>query len=737
MKKVTLMFLTLLVVSAFYSQINAQILLDENFDYTVGKQLDSTAGWTWHSGTGAYLKVMTGNLTYANYPLVNKGGMITLVGQTASGEDLNHAFEKQSTGAMYTSFLVKVDTASLGDYFFHYKYNGGSSIFLARTYVKGNGNGTFKFGLSKAKSDTVYTTQSYKYGETILLVVKYEYVNNATGTDDKLSLYVNPDITKAEPTTADISLTSAAVNDTPLDAVALRQGNDIYKLSVDGIRVAKLWDNLKGDLVAPVVFQANMKVQILEKKFTPGTDKVVIRGDFQTVAGDAGGNWQGTKFELQDPDKDSIYTLTVDFPVAKVDTNYQYKLVLAPDSWESADNKPFTPALPVKILNPVYFSNDTVVNLPSPNIGRVFTVNFSADISSILGSGVGYFDPSAPRNDSITVQGLDWDGLGKEVKGSRKMAPGLAAGIYETSLTFTALSDSVKWKFRAFPENHFGDNGWEDSKDRWIVFGKDSLITIPTITPKIAPAQPAITKDIKVLFQVNMNGAVNSYNNKPIPKADIYFVGVKGADSVIGAWGGSWVVADTASNPKTMLVLNDKGVNGDKVAGDNIWSLEVLYKAGSAGGIKQFKYGCWYKGADSATTATAKLDNESAFQTNHTFMLKDEASGRIENLTNFGSMTVGVKELTSKVPTAYSLTQNYPNPFNPSTTIRYAVPQAGLVTLKIFNMLGQEVATLVHAQQNAGSYEVSFDASRLSSGIYLYNLTSGSFSSTKKMMLVK
>jgi len=88
-------------------------------------------------------------------------------------------------------------------------------------------------------------------------------------------------------------------------------------------------------------------------------------------------------------------------------------------------------------------------------------------------------------------------------------------------------------------------------------------------------------------------------------------------------------------------------------------------------------------------------------------------------------------------PYDYKLVQNYPNPFNPSTRISYSIKEEGLVTLKIYNVLGQEVATLVNDFKSSGNYNVNFDASRLSSGIYLYKLNSNGFTQTKKMMLVK
>jgi photosystem II stability/assembly factor-like uncharacterized protein len=85
----------------------------------------------------------------------------------------------------------------------------------------------------------------------------------------------------------------------------------------------------------------------------------------------------------------------------------------------------------------------------------------------------------------------------------------------------------------------------------------------------------------------------------------------------------------------------------------------------------------------------------------------------------------------------YTLQQNYPNPFNPSTKISFSIPQSGYTTLKVFDVLGNEVANIIEGELNAGSYELRFDASGLSSGIYFYSLTSGVFTKTMKMILTK
>ena len=105
-----------------------------------------------------------------------------------------------------------------------------------------------------------------------------------------------------------------------------------------------------------------------------------------------------------------------------------------------------------------------------------------------------------------------------------------------------------------------------------------------------------------------------------------------------------------------------------------------------------------------------------------------------------GEFPVGVasvENITSGIPSQYELTQNYPNPFNPSTNINFTIPNNEFVTLKVYNILGSEVATLVNENLSAGSYRFNFDAVDLASGIYLYELKAGTFKEIKKMNLLK
>ena len=98
----------------------------------------------------------------------------------------------------------------------------------------------------------------------------------------------------------------------------------------------------------------------------------------------------------------------------------------------------------------------------------------------------------------------------------------------------------------------------------------------------------------------------------------------------------------------------------------------------------------------------------------------------------------GIEEnLLKQVPREYNLFQNYPNPFNPATKIGFRIPDFEFVSLKIYDILGGEVSTLVNEEKPAGSYEVEFNAANLSSGAYFYKIRAGSFVQTKKMILLR
>jgi hypothetical protein len=124
-----------------------------------------------------------------------------------------------------------------------------------------------------------------------------------------------------------------------------------------------------------------------------------------------------------------------------------------------------------------------------------------------------------------------------------------------------------------------------------------------------------------------------------------------------------------------------------------------------------------------------------AFQDN-----RNDAGGIYAQNINFNGTfgpPTGINNVSGLTPEKYSLSQNYPNPFNPSTTIKFDLAKNGFVSIKIFDVLGREIKSLVNDNLNKGSYEVSFNAGDISSGVYFYKMESGDFSQIKRMMLLK
>lgn len=127
----------------------------------------------------------------------------------------------------------------------------------------------------------------------------------------------------------------------------------------------------------------------------------------------------------------------------------------------------------------------------------------------------------------------------------------------------------------------------------------------------------------------------------------------------------------------------------------------------------------------------------------YTFVDKDIASGiynyRIKQVDFDGTYKYYnlKEEIQIDVPSSYELSQNYPNPFNPTTKIKYSVPEDGFVNIAVYNLLGGKVSEIVSGIQKAGNYEVTFSASELASGMYIYRMASGGFVSIKKMMILK
>ncbi|MCF8240617.1 MAG: T9SS type A sorting domain-containing protein [Melioribacteraceae bacterium] len=112
------------------------------------------------------------------------------------------------------------------------------------------------------------------------------------------------------------------------------------------------------------------------------------------------------------------------------------------------------------------------------------------------------------------------------------------------------------------------------------------------------------------------------------------------------------------------------------------------------------------------------------------------AVGNNGTIIKYGKISTTVDEIND-VPSSYLLSQNYPNPFNPVTNISYHNPEAGKVNITVFDILGRRIKTLIDEYVSPGKYELQFDAGELSSGVYIYRITAGKFSASKKFVLMK
>jgi hypothetical protein len=243
MKKILLSILLLSPIFGF-----SQNLLTETFDYTVGGLVTGAGGkWITYSGTAGSSTTTAGSLTYTGYTPGNIGNKAAII--KGSSEDVKTLLSTpQTSGKIYSSFLINVTAAtSGGDYFFH--FTQGTSLLKGRVFIKTNVAG-FDIGLQSDSQQSGggvpaaigYTTNAYTFGTTYLIVLSYEFKSGTN--DDVVSLWINPDLTGAEPT-PNLGPFVISSDFTSLEAISLRQGSSTTTpdLSVDGIKIGTTWAN--------------------------------------------------------------------------------------------------------------------------------------------------------------------------------------------------------------------------------------------------------------------------------------------------------------------------------------------------------------------------------------------------------------------------------------------------------------------------------------------------------------
>ncbi|MDD3051560.1 MAG: hypothetical protein PHR06_10485 [Candidatus Cloacimonetes bacterium] len=218
------LFIFLATVICFINA-QAEILLVENFDYTIGSNLTDN-GWTAHSGVATQsIDVITG-LGFAGYAGSGIGGAANL---DNNGEDVHRTFNAQTSGTVYAAFIIQTQSTNSAGYFIHFGQNPIGSTFYSRIWINSTGDG---IGLGQGTNPpTNYIDISTN--TPVLIVTKYDYLSRIS------SLYAFDVFPDSEPDTADATYTNSSSYST--GSIALRQYNASQKVTVDGIRVATSW----------------------------------------------------------------------------------------------------------------------------------------------------------------------------------------------------------------------------------------------------------------------------------------------------------------------------------------------------------------------------------------------------------------------------------------------------------------------------------------------------------------
>ena len=242
------------------------------------------------------------------------------------------------------------------------------------------------------------------------------------------------------------------------------------------------------------------------------------------------------------------------------------------------------------------------------------------------------------------------------------------------------------------------------------------------------------TNDTSFIFKTTNQGA----NWTQHSRITGVFFGIAFMNSNTGIICGDQGLAMRTTNGGANWTSVATGTTNDLVAIQSV-TTNVFCMVGSSGTIRK-STNAGLNWLTQTCPVTANLRSLDMFSTND-FGLIAAAGGIILRTTNGGTFTA-VMQNGSEIPESHSLGQNYPNPFNPNTKINFSIPSSGLSTgsnvrLAVFDILGKEVALLVNENLSAGNYSIDFNASSIPSGTYFYRLTAGSFTDTKKLVLIK
>ncbi len=735
-------FLFLLALSfVLSSSIFAQTVLDETFNYTVGDSLaaHTWVGHSWSTSTNNTILVTSGGLTYNGFVNSGKGNSVVM---KPTGEDLHKSLgDSITSGAVYASFLVNVSAAQTGDYFFHFINNNlAQNIYRARVYAKLAANGGVAFGITKGVIPVKWNdslTTPYTLNTTYLIVVKYSF---ASGTgNDTVSLWVNPTLNGVEPTPL-VTVVDATTDLLSIANIALRQGGATAgaTLSLSGIHIAKTWDLGTGSsaslsLTSPKGGESWLASSSQNITWaSSGVTNVKLE-----VSADGGSTW--SDIVASTAASANSYAWTVP---ATAGTNYKVRISDVDGKASAVTSAAFSvttvvvptltltaPAAGAKLTSGTS-SNITWTSSNVTNVKLAYSIDAGANWTDIVAStaaSAGTYAWTVPSTVSTTclVKATDVDNATvTSLSGTFSIA---AAGQYATIASVRSLSAGTKVTISGIvispnfstTKNSFyiydgtagidvyggtlvttalGDSvvvtGWLLSYSGLLEVSDTLTSAVSLVVTNVSSGHTVMTPKVITVAELNANG--ENYEGT--------LVTIRNVTKTSGVWPASASVTLTCTANGTSDALSMRITKPCELIG----STEPTWPRDVTGIVTQF------------TTTTG------GYQLTPRYLSDFVAPSAVQTESH-----------TSTTVKGFGLAQNYPNPFNPTTTINFSLDKAGLVSLKVYNILGTEVASLVNEFKAAGNYNVPFNASNLTSGVYLYKLQVGSQSLTKKLTLMK
>ncbi len=484
-------------------------------------------------------------------------------------------------------------------------------------------------------------------------------------------------------------------------------------------------------VLSTVTFNVDMNLPA-RGAFHPSTDHVYVAGNFT--------GWGGGALEMLDADNDSIYTVDVNTFTSGDLAIYKFIFstgAAGSGTWETPagddvfgndNNRIYGVVDGNNVVTKFWENTDPNVTTGDGNI------TFVVDMS--VAQELGVFNPDV---DSVQIRGV-FNGWGDSDPARSLLNQTGDPNIWflQIPLVQYILNDTLPYKF--FIKNGpgstpYANTGWEvvigpsitSDRNRPIIFEGDPSQVAPTAYFENIHTDWVIPTGITVeaTFSVDMTPAVSqgfvagTDTVYWIPRQSFYYA----VNNIPwpGEYPRTYIMTDDNTDMiyEGTLVIDGPNFNGFlynyaytiptglQLEDGTQQECRVRF-VGQSGGPRTF---------DSPWTMPQDIWTNGE---------KPEEEGPVSS----------VKEIPG-IPNIYSLEQNYPNPFNPATMIRFSIPEQGLVTLKVYNLLGEEIATLLNSELKNGTYEVDFNAGNYSSGIYFYTITANNYIATKKMILMK